>query len=304
MLSGDEIWCQLFSEPEAGSDLANVGTGALREGDEYVVTGAKIWTSLAHQAQFGILLARTNPDAPKHDGLSYFIVPMDAPGIEIRPIVDASGWHNFNEVFFTDVRIPADALIGEENAGWGMARETLDNERVTLSRQGAQWGWGPTATDLVDLVRAHGGAPDPHVRYRLAQLYIEGEIPRVFGLRTVAAAISGQPGPVSSVRKALADAHGQHVFHIAKDLAGAAGMLYDTGPLGTPGGWWSQGFLFSPALTVGGGTSEVLRNIVGERILGLPREADEDAGESWSESRRSKVSTTGGREEQAKHSGA
>ena len=283
MLSGDEIWCQLFSEPEAGSDLANVGTRALRDGDEYVVNGQKIWTSLAHQAQFGILLARTSPDAPKHDGLSYFIVPMDAPGVEIRPIVDASGWHNFNEVFFTDVRIPAGALIGEENSGWKMARETLENERVTLSRQGAQWGWGPTARDLVELVRDQGGAPDPVLRDRLAHLYTEGEILRVFGLRTVAAAISGQPGPVSSVRKMLADAHGQHVFHLAKDLAGAAGVLSDAGPLGTDGGWWAQGFLFMPALTVGGGTAEVLRNVIGERILGLPRDPDPESGLPWSE---------------------
>jgi alkylation response protein AidB-like acyl-CoA dehydrogenase len=283
MLSGDEIWCQLFSEPGAGSDLASVRTQARRDGDEYVVNGQKIWTSLAHDSQFGILLARTDPDAPKHDGLSYFIVDMRTPGIEIRPIVDASGWHNFNEVFFTDARIPADALIGEENAGWGLARETLANERVTLSREGAQWGWGPTAQDLVKLVREQGGAPDPLSRDRLVRLYIDGEILRIYGLRTVAAAISGQPGPMASVRKALADPHGQEVFRLANELAGPAGMLNDAGPLGTPGGWWGQGFLFSPALTIGGGTSEVLRNVIGERILGLPREPDPDAGRPWRE---------------------
>jgi 3-oxochol-4-en-24-oyl-CoA dehydrogenase len=289
MLAGDEIWCQLFSEPEAGSDLANVATRAERDGDHFVVNGQKIWTSLAHDAKFGILLARTDPDVPKHEGLSYFIVSMDTPGIEVRPIVDASGWHNFNEVFFTDVRIPAESLIGEENRGWELARETLANERVTLSRQGAQWGWGPTAKDLVDLVRDQGGVTDPAMRDRLVRLYVEGQILRIFELRTVAAAISGQPGPVSSVRKALADAHGQHVFGLAKDLAGAAGMLADGGPLGTDAGWWSQGFLFSPALTVGGGTAEVLRNIIGERILGLPREPDPDGGVPWSETRRRKI---------------
>jgi len=283
MLSGDEIWCQLFSEPGAGSDLASVRTQARRDGDEFVVNGQKIWTSLAHDSQFGILLARTDPEAPKHEGLSYFIVDMRTPGIEIRPIVDASGWHNFNEVFFTDARIPADALIGEENAGWGLARETLANERVTLSREGAQWGWGPTAQDLVKLVREQGGAPDPLSRDRLVRLYIDGEILRIYGLRTVAAAISGHPGPMASVRKALADPHGQEVFRLANDLAGAAGMLNDAGPLGTPGGWWGQGFLFSPALTIGGGTSEVLRNVIGERILGLPREPDPDAGRPWRE---------------------
>jgi alkylation response protein AidB-like acyl-CoA dehydrogenase len=285
MLSGDEIWCQLFSEPGAGSDLASVGTRAQRDGDEFVVNGQKIWTSLAHDAQFGILLARTDPDAPKHEGLSYFIVDMRTPGIEIRPIVDASGWHNFNEVFFTDARIPSDALIGEENGGWGLARETLANERVTLSREGAQWGWGPTAQDLIKLVREQGGAPDRLSRDKLVRLYIDGEILRIYGLRTVAAAISGQPGPMASVRKALADPHGQDVFRLANELAGAAGMLNDAGPVGTPGGWWAQGFLFSPALTIGGGTSEVLRNVIGERILGLPRDPDPDAGRPWREVR-------------------
>jgi 3-oxochol-4-en-24-oyl-CoA dehydrogenase len=293
MLAGDEIWCQLFSEPEAGSDLANVATRAERDGDSYVVNGQKIWTSLAHQAQLWILLARTDPNAPKHEGLSYFIVPMDAEGIDVRPIVDASGWHNFNEVFFTDVRIPADSLIGEENTGWELARNTLANERVTLSREGAQWGWGPTARDLVDVVRSGGGAPDPIARDRLARLYIEGEILRIFGLRTVAAAVSGRPGPVSSVRKALGDVHGQNVFRLAKDLSGAAGLLEDGGPLGTDAGWWAQGFVFSPALTVGGGTSEVLRNVIGERILGLPREPDPDAGRPWSETRRSEFARVG-----------
>jgi alkylation response protein AidB-like acyl-CoA dehydrogenase len=290
MLAGEEIWCQLFSEPEAGSDLANVGTRAVRDGDGYVVNGQKIWTSLGHFAQLGILLARTNPDVPKHDGLSYFIIDMRAPGIEVRPIVDATGWHDaaggFNEVFFTDVHVPADALIGDENRGWQLAKETLVNERVTLSRQGAQWGWGPTAQDLVDLARSRGGVDDEILRDRLAALYIEGEIYRVHGLRVVAAAIAGKSGETrASVRKALGDPHGQHVFQLAKDLSGAAGMLDDGGPLGEPGGWWAQGFLFSPALTVGGGTSEVLRNIIGERVLGLPREPEPDVGRPWAETR-------------------
>ena len=286
MLAAEEVWCQLFSEPGAGSDLASVATRAERDGDHYVVNGQKIWTSLAHQAKFGILLARTNAAAPKHDGLSYFIVPMDLPGIEVRPLIEMTGWHLFNEVFFTDVHLPAENLIGEENRGWEMARETLENERVTLSREGAQWGWGPTARDLVQIVRERGGAPDELMRQRVAQLYIEGEILRVFQLRTVAAAISGKPGPMSSVRKALAAPHGQHVFRLAKDLAGPAGMLEETGPMGADPTWWSSGFLFSPALTIGGGTSEVLRNVIGERILGLPRDADPDAGRPWVETRR------------------
>src|SRR5687767_14515808 len=173
MLAAEEVWCQLFSEPGAGSDLASVSTRAERDGDHYVVNGQKIWTSLAHHASFGILLARTDPAVGKHDGLSYFIVPMDLPGVEVRPLVEMTGWHLFNEVFFTDVNLPAENLIGEENRGWEMARETLENERVTLSREGAQWGWGPTARDLVGIVRERGGAPDEVTRQRLAQLYIE-----------------------------------------------------------------------------------------------------------------------------------
>jgi len=285
MLSGEEMWCQLFSEPGAGSDLADVATRADRQGDVYVINGQKTWTSLGHVAKYGILLVRTNPDVPKHQGLSYFIIPMDLPGIEIRPIVDMTGWHNFNDVFFTDVHLPVENLIGDENKGWDLARETLANERVTLSRPGAQWGWGPTARDLVDLVRERGVVPHHVLRQRLAQLYVEGEILRVYNLRTVAAAISGRPGPMASVRKALADPHGQHIFRLGKDLAGAQGMYKDTGPLGADPTWWSSGFEFAPALTIGGGTSEVLRDIIGERILGLPREPDPDVGKPWRDTR-------------------
>ncbi|MHB8511652.1 MAG: acyl-CoA dehydrogenase family protein [Actinomycetota bacterium] len=288
MLTAEHMWCQLFSEPEAGSDLANVATKAIKDGDHYIVNGQKIWTSLAHHSQYGILLARTNPDAPKHQGLSYFIVDMSTPGIEVRPIVDASGWHNFNEVFFTDVHVPSENLIGPENGGWELARDTLANERVTLSKAGAQWGWGPTARDLCELVAANGGAPNAVMRQRLTKLFIDGEIIRAHGLRHVAAAISGRPGPVGSVRKALADPHGRDVFRIARDLAGASGMLANAGPLGTEPGWWAQGFVFSPALTIGGGTSEVLRNVIAERILGLPREPDLDASEPWNETRKKK----------------
>jgi len=289
MLSADEIWCQLFSEPEAGSDLANVATRALKEGDQYIVNGQKIWTSLAHAAKFGILLARTNPDAPKHAGLSYFIVPMDLPGVEVTPIVEMTGMHLFNQVFFTDVRLPAENLIGEENRGWELAKDTLANERVTLAREGAQWGWGPSARDLVNLVKERGGVGDPVMRQRLAQLYSEGEILRIHSLRMVADRLAGKPlGPESSTRKALSDPHGQHIFQIARDLSGPAGLLADVGPLGADPMWWANGFLFAPALTIGGGTSEVLRNVIGERILGLPREPDPDAGRAWTETRRTK----------------
>jgi len=287
LLSGEEIWCQLFSEPGAGSDLASLGTRAVRDGDEWVVNGQKIWTSLAQFSSFGILIARTDPDAPKHSGITYFICPMDAPGIEIRPIIELTGGHTFNEVFFDDVRLPADAVVGEVNRGWSLAKVTLGNERVSLSSGGSLWGMGPTGADLLDLVRAAGGTGDPHLRQRLAQLHITEELLRLIRLRTVSARIRGeQPGPEASIRKVLADEHGQAIMALAKDLAGAGAMLTDRGPLGADVGVWHHGYLFSTALTIGGGTGEVQRSILGERVLGLPHEPDAEAGRPWSETRR------------------
>ena len=284
LLSGEEFWCQLFSEPGAGSDLAALSTRAVRDGDDWVVNGQKVWTSFAHVAKWGILLARTDPAAPKHRGISYFICPMDAPGVEIRPLIDMTGEHAFNEVFFDDLRIPHDHLIGEVDGGWELAKVPLGNERVSLSGEGALWGNGPTAGDLVELVRRAGGVADPVLRQRLVSVWAEGEVLRVLRLRTVSAMLQGRsPGPEASVRKAIADAHGQHVMDLGRDLAGAAAMLEGTGPLGgwaadpaADGKWngstWARGYLFSPALTVGGGTSEVQRNIVAEKVLGLPRD--------------------------------
>ena len=286
MLRGEEMWCQLFSEPDAGSDLANLSTRAVRDGDVFVVNGQKIWTSLAQVAKYGILIARTDPDVSKYTGISYFIVPMDLPGIEIRPLrnmIGNFGDAGFCEVFFTDVEVPAENLIGSLNGGWAMAKETLANERVSLSREGLQWGHGPTVRDLLDLVRAAGGAPTPVLRQRLADAYIEGEIMRYHQLRQISAAVNKKPGPDASLRKALKDPHGKSVFQLAKDLQGAAGML----GLGVDPVWeaWASGFLFSPALTVGGGTSEVLRNVIAERMLGLPHDVDVEQGKTWAETR-------------------
>ncbi len=287
LLAGEEIWCQLFSEPGAGSDLAALATRAERDGDEWVVNGQKVWTSLAQHSAFGILIARTAPDAAKQSGISYFICPMDAPGVEIRPIIEMTGAHTFNEVFLTDVRLPADSLVGEVDRGWELAKVTLGNERVSLSSGGALWGMGPTARDLLDRVRASGPVTDPVLRQRLAALHIEDQLLRLIRLRTVSARVRGEEvGPEASIRKVLADEHGQHVMGLAKDLAGPGGMLTDVGPVGAPVDVWHHGFLFSPALTVGGGTGEVQRNILGERILGLPRDLDVEAGQPWSERRR------------------
>ncbi len=211
---------------------------------------------------------------------------MDAPGVVVRPLTDMTGTHTFNEVFLEDVRLPAANLVGRRGEGWALAKVTLGNERVSLSGSGSLWGMGPTADDLVDQVRSAGGVVDPLLRQRLAAVWAEGRILSLLRLRTVSAAVAGAPpGPEASVRKALADAHGQHVMGLARDLAGARGMLHEAGPpasasaggIGGPRSWpdslWSYGFLFAPALTIGGGTAEVQRNIIAERALGLPHDA-------------------------------
>jgi 3-oxochol-4-en-24-oyl-CoA dehydrogenase len=306
ILSGEEFWCQLFSESASGSDLASLGTRAVRDGDEFVVNGQKIWTSGAQHAAFGILLARTDTAVAKHKGISYFVCPMDASGIEIRPITEMTGGHTFNEVFFTDVRIPAANLIGDLNDGWRLAKVTLGNERISLSTGGVLWGNGPTALELIDSIRDGGAVVDPLMRQRIADVYIEHKVLDLIRLRTLTARLKGQqPGPEASIRKILADEHGQHVMALARDCVGAAAMLTggdglevfvpgtDTkglGPDKPEGGLlhagWYDGFLFSQALTIGGGTGEVQRNIVAERVLGLPHDVDAVQGMSWAETQR------------------
>jgi alkylation response protein AidB-like acyl-CoA dehydrogenase len=310
IFAGEEFWCQLFSEPDSGSDLASLGTRVVRDGDEYVINGSKIWSSGAHHAQFGILIARTDPDVPKHKGISYFILPMDLPGVTLTPIVDMTTAHSFNQTFFDDVRLPAKYLVGQEGDGWRLAKVTLANERVSLSSSGSLWGTGPSADDLLSLVRSNGGLADPVMRQRVASLYIESEIMRLGRLRTLSARLQGRtPGAEASVQKIMGDEHGQHVMELAKDLVGPHGMLAGSGPAGRlpersqsgatevnfPRGSgpypdvdpiWHYGFLFSPALTVGGGTFAIQRNIVAEQVLGLPRDIDVERGATWAETRR------------------
>ena len=275
ILDGSELWCQLFSEPGAGSDLASLATRAERDGDEYVVHGQKVWTTFAHLARYGILLARTDPNAERHRGISYFVIDMRAPGIVVQPIKQMDGAADFNEVFLDGVRVPAANLVGTENDGWRLAKVTLGNERVSLSGEGALWGRGPTAHDLLAIVRREGGVDDPRLRQRLAALYVEAEVLRLIRLRTLSARLRGlEPGPEASVRKALADEHGQHVMALAVELAGTDGLLVDRGPFGSDTSMWALGYLYSRALTIGGGTTEVQRNIIGERVLGLPRDPE------------------------------
>jgi len=276
LLSGAEYWCQLFSEPESGSDLASLRTRAELDGDEWVINGQKIWTSGAQDAKFGILLARTNPDAPKHKGITYFICPMDSPGIEIRPIKSMAGAKSFNEVFFTDVRITTANVVGEVNDGWRLAKVTLGNERVSLSTGGVLWGHGPTALDVIELVREMGGVKNQVMRQKIAQIYTEHVLLEIIRMRTLTQRLRGaQPGPESSIRKIIADEHGQHVMSLARELIGADALL--TGVISESkktlqNHAWYSGYMFSQALTIGGGTGEVQRNILGERVLGLPHE--------------------------------
>ncbi len=289
-LAAEEIWCQLFSEPGAGSDLAGLSTHAVRDGDEWVVNGQKVWTTGAHYSKFGILIARTDPDAPKHKGITYFICPMDLPGIEIRTIKNIAGAESFNEVFFTDVRIPHANVVGDVNDGWRLAKVTLGNERVSLSTGGVLWGAGSTALDIIEEAKKLG----PHsaaMRQRLARLYIEHTVIEIIRMRTLTARLRGeQPGPEASIRKIMADEHGQRAMEVARDITGADAMIIGepdakTGKTIRSKSWYS-GYMFSKALTIGGGTGEVQRNILGERVLGLPAEPDPEKGLSWADTRR------------------
>ncbi len=274
ILDGSSYWCQLFSEPDAGSDLASLRTRAERDGDVYVVNGQKIWSTWAGRADFGILLARTDPEAPKHRGISYLVLDMRSPGIEVRPIVEMTGGSHFTEVFLSDVRVPVDHRIGPEHGGWALAKVTLANERVSLSEGGVLWGMGPDADAFFDSVRDGGGIGDPLLRQRAAAVRTQALVQSALrGTIHEALRRGDDPGPTASVKKALADVHGQDVMALAKDLRGAAGMLGVQSAEAEATDVWHWGYLFSRALTIGGGTSEIQRTIIGERLLGLPREA-------------------------------
>lgn len=310
IISGEEIWCQMFSEPDAGSDLAALSTRAVRDGDEYVITGSKIWTSGGHQSKFGILIARTDPDVPKHKGISYFICPTDIDGLTMEPIIDMTTAHSFNQTFFDEVRLPVANRVGEEGDGWRLAKVTLSNERVQLSSDGSLWGHGPSAGNLLDLIRGDGGVHDPLIRQRLAKLHADAEVLRLTRLRTLSATLAGKtPGPEASIQKIMADEHGQAVMAAAADYVGVNTMLDGAGPAGALSGKakagatevntnrrqfpdvdpiWHYGFLFAPALTLGGGTFAVQRNIVAEHVLGLPREPNVQKGLTWAEAQRAR----------------
>jgi alkylation response protein AidB-like acyl-CoA dehydrogenase len=268
ILSGDEVWCQLFSEPGAGSDLAGLRTKADLDGDEWVVNGQKVWTSLAHHSDWAILLARTDPDVPKHKGITYFLVDMKSPGIDIRPLRQIDGVAHFNEVFLSDVRIPASQVVGPVDGGWRVTHTTLQSERALIGGgEGVRFG------DLVALAQSMGKSTDPVSRQSLAKAYIRFELLRFLGLRVQTSLSKGvAPGSESSVVKLSYSQHTEALADLALSLEGAEGMLgIEQAP---DGGYWQQQFLSQWAVRIGGGTDQVQRNIIGERVLGLPREPD------------------------------
>jgi alkylation response protein AidB-like acyl-CoA dehydrogenase len=269
-LLGGITWCQLFSEPGAGSDLASLSMRAERVSGGWELTGQKVWTSMAHASDWGICLARTDPGAPKHDGITYFIVDMHAPGLEVRPLRELTGAALFNEVFFDQVFVPDDCVIGEVDGGWGIARMTLANERVSIS-SGATFGTG--VESLVRLAaRQEGGVP-VGTSLRLGGLLAEAQSLRLMAHRSALLALAGSdPGPGASMRKLLGAEHEQRVQELGLVMSGPEGAVTDG-----RAGRWVQGTLATRCLTIAGGTSEVQRNVIGERILGLPRDPDPEA---------------------------
>ena len=263
---------------------------AVRDGDEWVVNGQKVWTSVAHIARYGMLLVRTDPDQPKHKGLSYFILDMHAPGVEIRPLYQITGEAEFNEVFFTDVRVPQSDLLGEVGDGWRVATTTLMNERVALGGSTAPRGSGNIAT-LVGLWNERGpslpAAEQQVMRDRVSRLWIEAEVGRLTTLRARGNATVGNPGPEGSVGKLASAELNQRIWIACMDLLGADGLLHEPGyPLSrdeTLGRSYtvSKSFLRSQANTIEGGTSDIMRNILGERVLGLPGEPRVDKAIPW-----------------------
>jgi 3-oxochol-4-en-24-oyl-CoA dehydrogenase len=264
-LAGELTWCQLFSEPGAGSDLASLSTKAVRTERGWLLSGQKVWTTMAHMADWGICVARTNAAVPKHDGITYFIVDMHATGIDVRPLRELTGESMFNEVFLADVFVQDDCVVGEVDGGWNLARTTLANERVAIG------GGSAVSRSVEDLLRAladMGSDADPILRDAVGGLVVESQTLALLGLRTAVRAVSGAaPGPESSVRKLLGAEHEQRVQELALTLRGPRGAV-----TGADGGGVADQFLFGRCLTIAGGTSEVQRNVVAERLLGLPRD--------------------------------
>jgi alkylation response protein AidB-like acyl-CoA dehydrogenase len=300
IFSGEEIWCQLFSEPGAGSDVAGLATRAVRDGDDWILNGQKVWTTLAHISRWGMLLARTDPDAPKHDGLSYFVLDMQAPGVDVRPLYQITGEAEFNEVFMNDVRIPHDQMLGKEGQGWRVAITTLMNERVAIGGGGSKKKGGGAIAQLLKLWNERkpgslSSGQEALLRDRVTQLWIESELLRVTSQRARASQQSGNPGPEGSVSKLAQAEINKRLWETAIDVLGNDGLAFEAGyelrqgygGTNTAEALAKYQFLRSRANSIEGGTSEIMRNILGERVLGLPGEPRVDKKIPWKDVPRS-----------------
>jgi alkylation response protein AidB-like acyl-CoA dehydrogenase len=291
LFTGEEVWCQLFSEPGAGSDVATLATRAVRDGDEWIVTGQKVWTTLAHQSAYGLLIARTNPDVAKHKGITAFLVDMHAPGVDVRPLYQVTGEAEFNECFFNEVRIPDSLRLGEVGEGWRVSITTLMNERVSIGGTVPPRGWGLIG-EAVKIWKQHwSGRSDAYalsVRSELMQAWVRNEVGRLTNWRASDLRKAGTPGPEGSVAKLAFAEENQRTSELCVNLMGAEGMLYSSDypqvrPVETAmsGGDMHKAFLRMRANSIEGGTSEVMRNIIGERVLGLPGEPRNDKDVPW-----------------------
>ncbi|MDS0140327.1 MULTISPECIES: acyl-CoA dehydrogenase family protein [unclassified Amycolatopsis] len=284
--TGEEVWCQLFSEPGAGSDLAALGTRAVRDGDDWIVTGQKVWTSGAHESQWAILVTRTDPDVPKHQGMTYFLCDMTAPGVEVRPLRQITGEAEFNEVFLTDVRIPDTQRLGAVGEGWKVAQTTLMNERVAIGGHVQ-----PREGGLIGIVaktwRERPELRTPELRDRLVQRWVEAETLRLAGTRLRQQLAVGAPGPEGSAMKVAFSELNQALTGLEVELLGEEGLAYDDWTFRRPaivdftGREAGYRYLRAKGNSIEGGTSEVLRNIIAERVLGLPSEPRVDKDVAW-----------------------
>ena len=291
MFTGEEIWCQMFSEPGSGSDVAGLATRAIRDGDEWVVNGQKVWTTLAHVSRWGMLVARTDPDQPKHKGLTYFLLDMQSEGVDVRPLYQITGDAEFNEIFLSDVRIPHENVFGDVGGGWAAAVTTLMNERVALGGGVPKQGTGPIA-DLMHIWEERKGSLDDVsasvMRDRISELWIQAEALRLTNWRAREASKSGNPGPEGSVGKLMSAEMNQKIYELCMDIIGPEALTFEAGyerDRGDGSSWarssLKYSFLRSRANTIEGGTSEVMRNILGERVLGLPGDVRVDKDINW-----------------------
>ena len=288
LFTTEEIWCQLFSDPSAGSDVAGLTSRAVKDGDEWIVNGQKVWTTLAHVSRWGCLVTRTDPEAPKHKGLSYFVIDMDQAGVDVRPLRQMTGDAEFNEVYFTNARIPDSERLGETGEGWRVALTTLMNERVAIGGGQAPRGSGPIANSVRLWREMDPSRQDSATRDRLMKMWAKAEVARLTNIRASQNRAKGVPGPEGSTGKLAFAENNKNIQEFNVELLGAQGMLYDTysierSTIAMRTANTQRGFLRSRANSIEGGTSEVMRNILGERVLGLPGDVRTDKDVPFSE---------------------